>query len=201
MTEEEMELLDAAEEQSPAKWARDDAPIGTIMAFAGPSSVYPDGWLVCDGSQFTYDYYPTLSGVLQDYWGPANVPLKQYTLPNLQGLFLRGVNGARNDKYADPDAQNNRQFTHPGGSNQVGSLQPDAFQGHYHRLGYEHSIPYGGPNNTKGDDERNGFYNNSVSVLEATEGGFGAPRVSKETRPVNAYVIYMIKARPKDPQL
>ena len=81
-----------------------DTPIGTIIAWPGPVSTIPYGWKLCNGDQVLKSENPELFTVLQDYWRVAVIgqdPL--FHLPDLRGMFLRGVTMARSDAYSDPD--------------------------------------------------------------------------------------------------
>ena len=74
----------------------------------------------------------------------------------------------------------------------VGSIQADQFQGH----GHVHELPNNSVSNPQGT-----FFGvngtgtlSSGRVLEpATVSAFGPARFGKETRPTNAYVVYLIK--------
>jgi microcystin-dependent protein len=196
-------------------------PPGSIMAFAG--STIPAGWLVCDGSAVASTAKARLFSVIGTIWGdgsthlgtvetPAN-PATDFNLPDLRGLFLRGINGARSDTSADPDAAT-RTFSAAGGNtgNQVGSLQTDKVQAHSHQWGYYNStdlfawnsaeqavkaldrlvsdqIPSG---SGKDDDfmnvmnEAGGFWTQPVAPIPVND-------ATAETRPNNAYVNYIIK--------
>ena len=172
----------------------DDMPVGSIVAFAGPTNLIPSGWLQCNGDPIYARDFPDLCGIIQDYWGPVNAISGEHVLPDLRAMILRGVNGSRNDSYADPEVQ--IRVSHNGRPNDVASLQTDAFQGHFHSLAWDHAPSIGRePNNTDGGDERNGFYPQSLSVTGPTQGQDGPVRVSVETRPKNAYVYYIIKAK------
>ena len=175
--------------------ASDNVPIGTIVAWAGPSNLVPTGWLICNGDPIYQRQFPDLCAIIQDYWGPIDAVSGQHILPDLRALFLRGVSSSRNDAYADPD-QNTRQSNN-GRPNEVGSLQQDAFQGHWHDQRWAHPPCKGDqPDNADGGNERNGFYPNSLQITNPIQDdkNSGVPRTSSETRAKNAYVYYIIKA-------
>lgn len=174
--------------------ANDNVPVGTIVAFAGPTSLIPPGWLICNGDQIYQNMFPELCNIIQDYWGPTNPLSGQHHLPDLRGIFLRGVNGPRNDEFSDPEKLN--RYSNNNRSNDVGSFQQDAFQGHYHDQSWTHSPSYGGSNNTEGGDQRNGHYVTELKITDPIpDGRNGTPRVATETRAKNAYVYYIIKAK------
>ena len=195
-------------------------PPGTIVAFGGTS--IPSGWLLCDGRQLTNAMYPKLLAAIGINWGngtmdsngnlenPAN-PDTGFNLPDLRGMFLRGMNGSlTNAAWTDPD-RNSRTNRYAGGntSNQVGSCQVDGMQTHTHQWGYcqePHLYSWnsaGTPlmvlenwshgqmgSGSLGDDQidveniANGFW---------TEPAAPAVYAGTETRPNNAYVNYIIK--------
>ncbi len=169
-------------------------PPGTVSAFAGHTNVIPDGWLLCDGRALSSGPYPRLYAGISTNWGSgytltgSNTWQKSgdFNLPDLRGMFLRGVNGSRSDAFADPDVSL-RTNTAPAGSasNMVGSVQADQLVQHNHK------IPYG-PNNSGGAN----------AVIDSSVGSTGPFRPmgqtsydtgGNETRPKNAYVNYIIK--------
>lgn len=170
-----------------------DLPIGTIVAWAGNPANLDSKWKVCDGSQVSKALYQDLCAILGDYWGPINsnpAGAELFTLPDLRGMFLRGVNQGRNDQYKDPNADvrtdiNGGVLT-PAKSNQVGSYQSDAVQKHSHTY----------RTNSDGSGDVNGEHlpltwaRAEKSTKTTDEGGTG-----DETRPNNAYVYWIIKAK------
>ena len=100
------------------------SPPGTVVAFAGATA--PVGWLLCDGFAVSRSQYASLYSAIGTAWGTGD-GINTFNKPDLRGVFLRGVNGARSDQFADPG--DNRTT-----GNVVGSFQPDAFQGHWHDL-------------------------------------------------------------------
>jgi len=200
-------------------------PPGTIMAFAGV--LIPPGWLACDGRPVEITKYPDLWNAIGTAWGDGTAwffpdsaaqPLPSgtgFNLPDLRGLFLRGVSGVTNRYFGshnmDQD-KSGRQAMNNGGNvgDAVGSLQSWAMQMHTHKdSGHIHGVsPAGG---TVGTSAWGGNGGNQVTApsnpaaLGITTGfatladpvdsgtGAGTPFLSYETRPVNAYVNYIIK--------
>ncbi len=162
-------------------------PIGTIIAFAGEINSVPKGYLVCDGKEYPTKEYPELSKAIGTAWGSSGAG--KFNLPDLRGMFLRGVNGARGDSYSDPDANDTtiRKATHGGRpGNNVGSLQDDAIKSHTHE--YQMVKHVGAiTGNSGGGITVPDSYDN-----ETTQPNTGA---GKETRPKNAYVYYLIKVK------
>jgi tail collar domain len=98
-------------------------PAGTILPFAGDT--VPAGYLLCDGNEVLRSAYPDLFDAIGPAWGSATG--FTFTLPDMRGRFLRGVDGAAGN---DPD-RNARSASAPGGNvgNNVGSVQGDARRG------------------------------------------------------------------------
>ena len=188
-------------------------PPGTIVSFGG--GTVPAGWLQCDGSVVSSKKYPRLYAAIGTSWGAGytrtyttneeedSITVEDikgdgdFNLPDLRGVFLRGVNGARSDSFIDIDNESRTNLVSGGTlGNAVGSYQTDAIQNHQHRVcwgqpggpgiwgvgGIEHF--YGSNPNP---NPANGSYVDHVAqdILNA--------RVAGETRPVNAYVNYIIK--------
>ncbi|MES1244934.1 MAG: phage tail protein [Acidobacteriota bacterium] len=175
-------------------------PVGTVIAYAGPvdgangQALTAQGWLVCDGSQVLVSAYPVLASLLGNAYG--NQQDGQFYLPDYRGVFLRGVNGDRQSPN-DPGAAN-RTGSGPDGQgntgNAVGSLQTAQFQEHEHQY-------------TAGTVTANFQAGGAPAVTSAVESTttsvvceagdtsstscFGA-----ETRPLNLYVYFLIKATP-----
>ena len=65
------------------------APVGTIVAYGGSSP--PDGWLICDGSEFDLTHHPeytSLAAILGKTFDPARQKIK---LPDLRGRTSIGA--------------------------------------------------------------------------------------------------------------
>ncbi|MGB5988871.1 MAG: tail fiber protein, partial [Marinifilaceae bacterium] len=89
-------------------WVEMGVPLGTVEAFYG--TTIPEGWLLCNGSNFDAGAYSEL-----------NAFLRGNTLPNLGGMFLRGKNNGRTDGNQDPD-----------GERTIGNFQNDVLKAHTH---------------------------------------------------------------------
>lgn len=83
-------------------WASVGVPSGTIMAYAGnAASSPPTGWLLCNGQEVSKTTYADLFAAIGTTWDTATNPLTgsaqaspstgNFRVPNLQGVFLRGV--------------------------------------------------------------------------------------------------------------
>jgi len=103
----------------------DKTPAGTIVAFGG--STIPDGWLLCDGTALDPDNYTDLSTAIGTSWGDGSSDSDvntTFNLPNLQGVFLRGVDNGRG---YDPEAAGRiADYTGANTGDAVGSYQDNA---------------------------------------------------------------------------
>lgn len=107
-------------------------PVGTILPFAGPANVIPEGYLLCDGSLLDKNAYPALYAVIGNAWGGTTT---HFSLPDCRGMFLRGVaSGSGND----PDRAS-RTASATGGNtgDNVGSKQLNATK----NPGFQATIP------------------------------------------------------------
>jgi|GEM_PF-3666774 len=125
-------------------------------------------WSLADGRMVLGSKYSVLTG--------------QLALPDLRGMFLRGLNLARNDGLEDPD----------GASRTAGDTQMDMFQGH----GHKHEMGNSNANYPPGTFD--GVYGTGVFLQNrirepATIERFGEARFGLETRPKNVAVYYYIK--------
>jgi microcystin-dependent protein len=156
-----------------ASWGQ-AMPSGAVSAYAG--TAVPTGWLLCDGTPVSRTTYSLLFNAIGTAWG-AGDGSTTFNLPDMRGLFLRGVDGAAG---IDPDKAS-RFANNTGGNtgNNVGSEQSDQLQSHNHSI------------STLGS---------TISVLGGlatanTPGGSTSTNSTggNETRPSNVYVYYIIK--------
>lgn len=181
--------------------ANNGVPTGSIVPFGG--TVAPAGWEICDGTQLDRVAYANLFDIIGIDYG-AGDGSTTFHLPDLRGRFIRG---ADNFSGNDPDAAS-RVELNPGGNSgdNIGSLQLDAFQGHYHNISRTGSNTQmhadGGPNEedvegSGSDDDQEYTIADIAAQMTATTpetmGSFGSPRYTSETRPVNVAVNYIIK--------
>jgi microcystin-dependent protein len=124
-------------------------PPGTIVAFGGHSNKVPDGWLLCDGRALSSSQYRELYLVIGTNWGLGlrGVGNLDFNVPDLRGMFLRGVNYNRDDGYGDSDATSRKNAVPVGNQNtggvrsgnsgpNVGSVQGTILPTHIHRWGF-----------------------------------------------------------------
>ena len=182
-----------------AKVAVYAVPTGCIMPFAGSVTSGSDllepipGWLVCNGATLTNDAkYGALKAVLGNLWG-TNL------LPDLRGIFLRGVNNGRTGMYADTE------------SREVGSFQKDTLASHLHNgttnIDGDHS--HTGQETARADNDDNDDPHNFIvhpganyykSTMEVSSNDSSHQHSfttnnngDLETRPNNAAIVYIIK--------
>jgi microcystin-dependent protein len=154
-------------------------PVGTILPFAGASA--PSGYLLCDGStpnRITFSALFTAIGIAYGYGNQTTT----FNIPDLRGRFLRGVTGASAN---DPDAAS-RTAMNTGGNtgNNVGSVQGHQFASHNHTVNNGPFTFWGSPGT--GIQANSGQEASARTPTLANNGG-------NETRPLNAYVNYIIK--------
>lgn len=188
-----------------ARAAENGVPVGSIMPFAGAATTIPAGWIQCNGQTLdgTSAQYIQLFNVISTTWGGTGA--NSFKVPDLRGVFLRGINEGRNDAFSDPATRT------------VGSMQDDAYAIHNHNVtdpGHAHGYRdryfresqngptgtgyerFSGDNNTgsgNGDGDNwtwyvDGSTNNSGTGVTVNNSGSVA-----ETRPANAAVYYIIK--------
>lgn len=186
------------------------APIGSIVAFAGPIDArweIANGWLLCDGRLLDRSdpQFVALFDAIGFTWGGDLV--KHFNLPDLRGYFLRGVDD-RKDGGRDPDSRS-RTENNPNGqiAESVGSVQewgtalprpPHAIElteagRHHHVLDFELDATrdVDGVANTVAYPSLPGVppYTTDIAGYHTHElqGGHA------ETRPINAYVHWIVR--------
>jgi len=193
-----------------------EAPIGTIVAWAGPAGNLPSNWSVCDGRRLSKRDYQSLFDKIGTSWGGDGAP--NFYLPDLRGMFLRGVDRSQEGvaKGEDPESNDRLPFrppdapSNPGnGGNAVGSFQRNAT-----------AQPASGAfttdtsgNHTHLDPTWNGLAGRyELATINRGPGGYdygdqAAPTSGAgahahsvlggdpETRPRNAYVYWIIRVR------
>lgn len=164
---------------------------GIILPFGGILAA--TGFLICDGSAISRTTYAALYAICGDAFGEGDGSTT-FSLPDLRGRFLRGKDGST---ARDPDAAGRTAMASGGNTgDNIGSVQLDAFQGHYHLLTV--------PNPTGGGAAVRNVANDGSGTPDAgiagaradtivTDGVNGTPRITSESRPLNAYVNFIIK--------
>ncbi len=160
-------------------------PLGTVLAYAG-SLTGPQlnalGWAFCDGSKMDVSGHNDLYQVLGTSNGGDGSTY--FNLPDYQGFFLRGVDPTRT---VDPDAASRTAATSGGASgDNVGSIQEWAT--HNSQGGFKGSVDHV-PN-----DWHHAYASSDCSMLiDGTVTVSSDAGGDTESRPINAYVFYIIK--------
>lgn len=189
-------------------------PTGTVFAYAGTSA--PSGWLTCDGTAISRTTYASLFsalGVAHGYGDNSTT----FNLPDYRGRFVRGADAMFGGTSAARDPNNGtRTAANTGGNtgNNVGSVQANATAKNSLALtgtttfadsGHQHQLLTTGSDILTVQALTTGGVNKSVqtqivpaSDLRATTTTSSGSSVSlgsgdNETRPLNAYVNYIIK--------
>ncbi len=150
-------------------------PAGSILPFGGTTA--PTGYLLADGSAVSRSTYSDLFAAIGTAYGNGDGSTT-FNLPDLRGRFLRGVDGGSG---RDPDVANRTAMAAGGNTgNNVGSIQLDEFEAHTHTY---NRVTYSGGGTGRGC---NTSAAGGENVSTTSTGG-------NETRPVNAYVNYIVK--------
>jgi len=163
-------------------------PSGTILPYAG--TTVPVGYLACDGAEYSKSQYSSLYSAIQNIWGTASNS-NNFKVPDLRGLFLRGVDGTAN---RDPDKTSRTSLTAGQNSgNKVGSYQKDELKSHKHNNGAYLEDKAGLQRYGKDANSIKQFYAYTSHIVNHATGFTSNEGVATETRPANIYVLYIIK--------
>lgn len=209
-----MSVATAQQKPSPAP----AAPIGAVIAFAGPIGAIPGGWELADGRPMAKTDEPELFAVLGTSYGDGvdesgtKLGDKDFNLPDYRGVFLRGVDlsEAGNPSGRDPDAAARlpRNATSNRG-NAVGSIQTaatarptatafttDAQGAHSHQLLVETNASRN-PNNNPCCFQTVTTHHVDGNARTSVDGAHGHNVLGgdSETRPINVSVYWIIRAR------
>jgi hypothetical protein len=178
------------------------------------------GWMHCDGRPLLRGNYRDLLNAIGDAWGGIGDPTF-FNLPDLQGYFLRGVEPAR-DKLVDPDREARTPNPHPAPNSKPGNKGPNvgSYQSfatarppisitkdgsaHIHSLRFQlnasrdrgidgandNTVVFPGVHDPMGTNEPFVVDHGHGDLGEHTHGITGG---DSETRPVNAYVHWIIR--------
>jgi microcystin-dependent protein len=162
--------------------AIDPSTLGTgiILMWSGEKTNIPAGWHDCDGTLLSTSTYAHLYSIIGLSYG-ASPPQGQFYLPDLRGQFVRGVDEGAG---VDPDVTDRHDMRNPSVSySGVGSVQASALQTHTHSYNEVVSSSNGSI------DDAHAY----TSSSQSTGAPAGANVSQYETRPVNAYLYYIIK--------
>ena len=159
--------------------------VGTISAYGGNTA--PTGWLLCDGTAVSQTTYADLFAVIGCNFGCSG---GNFNLPDLRGRFLRGRDGGAG---RDPDSGTRTAMSTGGNTaDNVGSLQVDGFQGHFHSMNF-YLLPVVSSGTYGFGGGGQSIATASPTSSPVSDGSNGIPRITSETRPVNAYVNWIVK--------
>jgi len=181
-------------------------PPGVIMPYGGAAAP-SDSWLICDGSIISRTTYADLYANVGDAFGNGDGSTT-FHLPDFRGRFLRGADDGEGN---DPDAAG-RTAMNTGGNtgDNVGSIQVNATA----KNGLTATTGINSVNHSHVQTKRNHTdASGAYSAGTSNSGGAAASADStggvsvnhnhivtvgagdNETRPINAYVNYIIKAK------
>jgi microcystin-dependent protein len=165
-------------------------PSGAL--FSLPSTTIPAGYLLCDGSAVSRTTYASLFSIIGVAHGSGN-GTTTFNLPDYRGRFLRGLDGTAGN---DPDKASRTAMNSGGNTgNNIGSIQPDAIQGHFHEYRYSSFSTNGGGNALTQQNQLDPNIDTNGNHVRGptTDGVNGTPRATSESRPKNANVNIIIK--------
>ena len=172
-------------------------PAGSIIPFAGPVENIPAGWMLCDGSAVSRSTYANLYNAIGVAWGNGDGS-STFNLPDLRGMFLRGVAGT--DTIGDPDASLRLANAHGGNpGNNVGSYQGDAIRnitgscGDFGGNSFRPTVGDGALWKVNGDDKCRGQDETGTGILSVNFDASRVVPVGSDNRPKNVAVTYIIK--------
>lgn len=164
-------------------------PTGSMIAFAGPNSSIPAGFLYCNGQAVSRTTYSNLFSVMGTGWGIGDGSTT-FNVPFTSGLFLRGQDDGTGN---DPAASARTAIPASGGNSgdNVGSFQESAISDHNHNEVV--SAASGSGVGVQTVPAATGPLANSNVQTNGAQIISGASEVSIESRPINVYVVYIIK--------
>lgn len=154
-------------------------PPGTVVAYMGTTA--PTGWLLCNGASVSRSTYASLYAVIGNASGSADA--NSFNVPDFRGRFLRGWDNAIG---RDPDrASRTAMATGGNAGDAIGSVQTDAFKSHTHTTSDKFT--------NHAATSASGNAGNTGATTQYSEDRTSSATGGSETRPINAYVNYIIK--------
>lgn len=182
-------IIKTAEDSGGGGTSGESNPIGTVISFMGTSA--PEGYLVCDGAEYSISQYPALASFFQAQFGTKNHfggdGESTFAVPDMRNLFLRGYHGEAEEQLSGEmgERQNATEipFMYKGNSATSGNYIGSAFA-------------------PKGSSALGDLYDtktSAVSIQAQKLTGDSATATDKypytfTARPVNMAVLYCIKA-------
>ena len=180
--------------------------VGSIILSA--SATAPPGFLPCDGTAYSRTQYAALFSAIGITHGQGNGSTT-FNVPDYRARFIRGTDnmgGPAGAAGRDPDVGTRAAMAAGGNTgNAVGSTQLDAFQGHtFGDSGFRLMKRADGNNSASvvGGAFRDATFGTGATGAYAFTGITsdlvnGTPRVTSETRPINAYGMFYIRYLPQ----
>lgn len=169
---------------------------GAVIGQVAPMSTatVPSNYLLCDGTAMSRTVYAALFASIGITHGSGDGS-STFNIPDYRGKFLRGVDGTAAQ---DPD-KTSRTAMNTGGNtgNLIGSVQGQATRkngltmtdsGHAHQL--SNASVGGGSHISRGGGNISSYLNNGE--VQSSTTGIVLNTGDNETRPLNAYVNYII---------
>lgn len=169
-------------------------PVGSIILWPTDNDLKTangsEEWMICDGREIPEGEYTTLYTLVGNTFGDGpngTTDHPTFNIPDLRGMFVRGTNTAgkmrtKKEPFYDPNAAGRVQMQRGGktGDN-VGSIQRDEFRQHRHDISMSKI-----PTQSKGD---------WIFSMNGNEHDHTRYTGGNETRPVNAYLNYLIRVK------
>jgi microcystin-dependent protein len=116
-------------------------PVGAIVMWPG-STGWPNGWLACDGMDYPINsVFRNLYNVIGDTFRPDRIPGEppgstngRFYMPDLQGLFVRGLDDSTESR--DPDRLSRTNLDRVVVGPVLGSIQGFALAAHPHQVSH-----------------------------------------------------------------
>lgn len=153
---------------------QDNRDIGSIFAISENDTF--DDVLICDGSSLSASSYSLLYAKIGTSWG--NPGAGQFSLPDLQGAFLRG--SGTNARYQKTD------LSYYSGAH--GTFNYDTLASHTHSTAL--SGLYGRVSSSWPGVQTLGTFNTDSAI---SDGSNGTPRVAMENKPASYGIKWVIK--------
>lgn len=159
-------------------------PIGSISAYSGDTA--PTGWMLCDGSTVSRVTYAGLYALVGNRFGVGD-GTTTFHLPDFRGRFLRGTDAGSS---RDPDVATRTAMNTGGAVGALtGSVQGHLLGQHSHSANTSNQYLGAGAGGLQADSGTGAF----PAAVGFTSGVFVADAGGGETRPINAYVNFIIK--------
>lgn len=168
----------------------DGNPVGTVISFMGTSA--PEDYLVCDGAEYPIGDYPDLAehfrqqfGAVGHFGGDGE---NTFAVPDLRNLFLRGYHGEAEEQLSGEVGEKQQATIHPNTFtwlNRDGSISavPQASD-----LGRDNGNSVLNPDSITKGKWQGDIRSAITDISHATLIG------EYTSRPVNAAILYCIKA-------